>query len=29
MKLLTDLLPVLVFFAVYKLGNIYAATAAA
>jgi intracellular septation protein len=29
MKLLTDLLPVLVFFAVYKLGDIYAATAAA
>lgn len=29
MKLLTDLLPVLVFFAAYKLGDIYIATAAA
>lgn len=29
MKLLTDLLPVVLFFVVYKLGNIFAATAAA
>lgn len=29
MKLLTDLLPVVLFFVVYKFGNIYAATAAA